>query len=54
MGATLLVLLFWVGGAFFVSQMAKGNGKSPALWFIISMIFDPIIGLIALLVISGK
>lgn len=50
----LLILLFWVGGAIFVAVMAKSKGKSGILWFIISMIIDPILAFIGLMVVSGR
>ena len=50
----LLILLIWVGGAIFVATMAKSKGKSGMLWFIISMIIDPILAFIGLMVMSGK
>lgn len=50
----LLILLLWVGGAIFVAVLAKSKGRSGVLWFIISMIIDPILALIGLMVASGR
>lgn len=42
MGA-LLFLLFWIGGSFLVAHTAKNKGKSFGVWFVISILLDPIV-----------
>ncbi len=40
---SLLLLLFWTGGSFFVAHTAKNKGKSFVVWFCLSIFLDPII-----------
>lgn len=41
--ASILLLLLWIAGAFWVANTAKNKGKSFGIWFFLSLFLDPII-----------
>jgi hypothetical protein len=47
------ILVFWLALAFVVAIAAGARGRSGAGWFVISVIFSPLIGLILVLVLPN-
>ncbi|PHI32739.1 hypothetical protein CRN84_17305 [Budvicia aquatica] len=42
----MVLLLLWVGASVVIGLCAQSRGRSFWLWFVISMIFDPLAGVI--------
>lgn len=44
--------LFWMACAFGVGWLANRSGRNPILWFFLSLIFSPVLTLIAVLLMA--
>ncbi|EMH4163781.1 hypothetical protein RJ498_003076 [Pluralibacter gergoviae] len=46
-----IILLLWVGASVVIGKLAQASGRSFFLWFIISLLIDPIFGAILFAVV---
>ena len=45
----LILALVWIGPSIAIAFLASRRGRSPFIWFVVSVIFSPVIGICALL-----
>ena len=46
------ILLFWIGGAILVGMLASKRGRSGGAWFVLSLIFSPLLAGLFVLVLG--
>ena len=54
MELTTILILFWVGPALIIGSMADSKNHSAAGFFLLSIFFSPIIGIIAVLIVPHR
>lgn len=47
---TVVVFALWLGVAVLIARAAARRGQSPALFFLVSLVFSPILAVVLLLV----
>lgn len=51
----ILVLLLWIMASAFIGWCASSNGRSFWLWFMVSLLFDPLFGAVLyIMVVKSK
>jgi uncharacterized membrane protein YhdT len=46
-----ILLLLWIGASIVIGKLAQASGRSFFIWFVISMLIDPIFGAILFAVV---
>ena len=46
-----ILLLLWIGASIVIGKLAQASGRSFFIWFVISMLIDPIFGVILFAVV---
>ena len=48
---SFILLLLWIGASIVIAKLAQASGRSFFIWFVISMLIDPIFGAILFAVV---
>lgn len=48
------VLIAWLVFCFVAAALAPGRGRRPGIWFLISFLFSPLVGIILVLALPSK